>query len=59
MKNYGGSFAGRVPLSVALARSLNTIAVKLSIVTGDGRGDWDKAKSGPARKSLILPNAWA
>ncbi len=49
VKNYGGSFSGRVPLANALARSLNTVAVKLSILTGDGRGDWDKAKSGRAK----------
>lgn len=48
-RNYGGSFAGRVPLSVALARSLNTVAVKLSVDIGDGRGAWDKAKSGRAK----------
>ena len=48
-RNYGGSFAGRVPLSVALARSLNTVAVKLSVDIGDGRGQWDKARSGRAK----------
>lgn len=38
--NYGNTFAGSVPLSTALAKSLNTIAVKLSIGVGDGRIDW-------------------
>jgi penicillin-binding protein 1A len=33
-KNYRGSFAGRVPLETALARSLNTVAVRLSIEIG-------------------------
>lgn len=48
-KNYGGSFAGRVPLIRALASSYNTVAVKLSVDAGDGRGNWDKAKSGRAK----------
>jgi penicillin-binding protein 1A len=34
--NYGGTYAGRLPLANALARSLNTVAVKLSIAIGDG-----------------------
>jgi penicillin-binding protein 1A len=33
-KNYRGSFAGKVPLETALARSLNTVAVRLSIEIG-------------------------
>jgi penicillin-binding protein 1A len=48
-RNYGGGFAGSVPLATALAKSLNTVAVKLSIGVGDGKGDWDKAKSGRAK----------
>ena len=34
--NYGGSYAGSLPLANALARSLNTVAVKLSIAIGNG-----------------------
>ncbi len=37
-RNYGGSFSGTVPLSVALAKSLNTIAVKLAIAVGGKDG---------------------
>ncbi|MGE3247695.1 MAG: transglycosylase domain-containing protein [Beijerinckiaceae bacterium] len=48
-KNYGGRFAGRLPLRNALARSLNTVAVKLSVEVGDGRGQWNKARSGRAK----------
>ena len=33
--NYGGSFAGSMPLATALAKSLNTVAVKLSIAIGE------------------------
>jgi penicillin-binding protein 1A len=43
-KNYRGSFAGRVPLETALARSLNTVAVKLSIAIGNGSPKLGRAK---------------
>ncbi len=33
-QNYGGGFSGRVPMRVALARSLNTVAVRLALETG-------------------------
>ena len=45
-RNYNGRYAGRVPLRNALARSLNTVAVKLSIDIGDGKSAWSRAKSG-------------
>jgi penicillin-binding protein 1A len=49
-RNYGGSFAGSVPLTVALAKSLNTIAVKLSIAIGDQKkGQFQAAKEGRAK----------
>ncbi|MFV0281136.1 MAG: transglycosylase domain-containing protein [Rhodoblastus sp.] len=49
-RNYGGRFSGSVPLTVALARSLNTIAVKLSIAIGDPkRGVYQAAKDGRAK----------
>ncbi len=49
-KNYGGGFAGSVPLTVALAKSLNTIAVKLSIAIGDQKkGVYQAAKEGRAK----------
>lgn len=48
-RNYTGRYAGRVPLRSALARSLNTVAVRLSVDVGDGRGTWMKAKSGRAK----------
>ena len=35
-KNYGGGYAGSVPMSTALARSLNTVAVKLTTEAGRG-----------------------
>jgi penicillin-binding protein 1A len=34
-RNYKGSYAGRLPLVEALARSLNTVAVRLSVAIGE------------------------
>lgn len=42
--NYKASFAGSLPLTYALARSLNTVAVKLSIAIGDGNPRVGRAK---------------
>ena len=43
-KNYGGSYSGSMPMWNALAHSLNTVAVRLSLAIGDG-----DAKKGRAR----------
>jgi penicillin-binding protein 1A len=43
-KNYGGSYAGSMPLWNALAHSLNTVAVRLSIAIGDGNPKIGRAK---------------
>ena len=53
--NYKGTYAGRLPLVEALARSLNTVAVRLSIAIGDGSPEGarprqdhrDRAHDGP------------
>ncbi|HYA80415.1 MAG TPA: PBP1A family penicillin-binding protein, partial [Methylocystis sp.] len=42
--NFGGSYAGSLPLANALARSLNTVAVKLSIAIGNGNPKLGRAK---------------
>lgn len=42
--NYKNSYAGRLPLVEALARSLNTVAVRLSIAIGDGSPKAGRAK---------------
>ena len=53
--NYKNSYAGRVPLVTALARSLNTVAVRLSIDIGKAypvpghNNTWDEAKRGRAK----------
>jgi penicillin-binding protein 1A len=54
-RNYKNSYAGRVPLVTALARSLNTVAVRLSIDIGKAypvpghNNTWDEAKRGRAK----------
>jgi penicillin-binding protein 1A len=48
-RNYGGSFAGSLPLATALAKSLNTVAVKLSIALGNPKhGVFEAAREGRA-----------
>ncbi len=42
--NYKNSYAGRLPLVEALARSLNTVAVRLSIAIGNGSPKAGRAK---------------
>lgn len=42
--NYSGGYAGSLPLSLALAKSLNTIAIQLSISIGNGDSHAGRAK---------------
>lgn len=44
VRNYSGGYAGSLPLSLALAKSLNTIAIKLSIAIGNGDSRVGRAK---------------
>jgi penicillin-binding protein 1A len=59
-RNYKNSYAGRVPLVTALAKSLNTVAVRLSVEIGKAypvpghNNTWDEAKRGRAK---IIENA--
>ncbi len=46
--NYGGGFAGRVTLTQAITRSLNTVAVRLSVEIGKKTGEANAAKAGRA-----------
>jgi penicillin-binding protein 1A len=51
-KNYSGGYSGSMTLTMALTRSINTIAVKLSVMIGaadKASGDWNKAKVGRAK----------
>jgi penicillin-binding protein 1A len=43
-KNYGGSYAGSMQMWNALAHSLNTVAVRLSVAVGDGEAKKGRAK---------------
>jgi penicillin-binding protein 1A len=43
-KNYGGGFSGAMTLTEALKRSINVIAVKLSIAIGNGNPKLGRAK---------------
>ena len=42
--NYGGGFRGAMPLITALTHSINTIAVKLSVIIGDGNAKLGRAR---------------
>jgi penicillin-binding protein 1A len=42
--NYSGGYAGSMPLANALARSLNTVAIQLSIAIGNGNAREGRAK---------------
>ena len=42
--NYGGGFRGAMPLITALTHSINTIAVKLSIMIGDGNAKLGRSR---------------
>jgi penicillin-binding protein 1A len=49
-RNFGDKYYGAIPLIGALTKSLNTVAVKLSIGIGDSKaGDFQKAKQGRAK----------
>jgi penicillin-binding protein 1A len=51
-RNYGGGFSGSMTLTEALKRSINVVAVKLSIAVGNGNPKVGRAKiRGVARKA--------
>jgi penicillin-binding protein 1A len=43
-QNYGRSYSGSMPLTQALVRSVNTVAVRLSIAVGNGNAKAGRAK---------------
>ncbi|GJE56877.1 transglycosylase domain-containing protein [Methylobacterium thuringiense] len=48
-QNYGRSYSGRQPMWLAVAKSINTIPIKISIALGKGLGitnEWKAAKAG-------------
>ena len=42
--NYGGGFGGSMPLITALTHSINTVAVRLSVIVGDGNPKLGRAR---------------
>ena len=52
--NYSNGYSGSMSLTSALTRSINTIAVKLSIAIGDGN-----PRSPAGRRSCGSPRPWA
>lgn len=51
-QNYGRSFSGRQPMWLAVAKSVNTIPVKLATAIGKSLGishEWNAAKAGRAK----------
>ena len=51
-QNYGRSYSGRQPMWLAVAKSINTIPIKVSIAIGKGlgiKGDFQAAKAGRAK----------
>jgi penicillin-binding protein 1A len=58
-KNYGGSFAGSMPLTVALAKSINTIPVQMSIAIGKATGETHEARAAAIGRRRIVETAHA
>ena len=56
-QNYGGKFSGALPLVNALARSLNSIAVKLSIAIGEEPGHSNVYEAAKRGRAKIVANA--
>ncbi len=51
-QNYGRSYSGRQPLWLAVAKSVNTIPIKITTAIGKGMGithEWNAAKAGRAK----------
>jgi penicillin-binding protein 1A len=52
--NYGRSYAGSMPLTTALAKSINTIPVRMSIAIGKARGETHEAKAAKLGRDKII-----
>ncbi|MBD8909179.1 transglycosylase domain-containing protein, partial [Methylorubrum zatmanii] len=51
-QNYGRSYSGRQPMWLAVAKSINTIPIKVTTAIGKGMGithEWNAAKAGRAK----------
>lgn len=52
--NYGRSFAGSMPLTIALAKSINTIPVRMSIAIGQAQGETHVARAARIGRARII-----
>ena len=52
-QNYGRSYAGRVPMWLAVAKSFNTIPIKISIALGKAMGISHEARAAKAGRAKI------
>lgn len=57
--NYGRSYAGSIPLTVALAKSINTIPVQMSIAIGRATGETHEARAARIGRMKIIETAHA
>ncbi len=57
--NYGRSFAGSLPLTVALAKSINTIPVQMSIAIGRETGETHVARAARIGRLKIIETSRA
>ncbi|PZO00253.1 MAG: penicillin-binding protein [Hyphomicrobiales bacterium] len=57
--NYGRSFAGSMPLTVALAKSINTIPVQMSIALGQATGETHVARAARIGRMKIIETSRA
>ncbi len=52
--NYGRSYAGSMPLTVAMAKSINTIPVRMSIQMGRAMGETHDARAAARGRKAII-----
>ncbi|MFN3671797.1 MAG: transglycosylase domain-containing protein [Bosea sp. (in: a-proteobacteria)] len=57
--NYGRSYAGSMPLTVALAKSINTIPVQMSIAIGRASGETHEGRAARIGRNKIVETARA
>jgi penicillin-binding protein 1A len=56
-QNYGRSYSGRQPMWLAVAKSVNTIPIKISIALGKAMGISHEAKAAKAGRAKIIAMA--
>ena len=56
-QNYGRSYSGRVPMWLAVAKSINTIPIKISIALGKAMGITHEARAAKAGRAKIIETA--